>query len=340
VLVAHGTLFVSGLFGIEMTLAGAYLFGAIISPTDPMAIKRITEGIRGNRTWATIIQGESLFNDAFALVAYTLAAGVVFSTTGSDPAQSLVALFIWEVLVSIGIGLGLALVSGLLLMIFGTNERDGRVLASIGLAAGSYALAAHLGASGPIAVVTTGLAVMWGFHHSRKFHTLDSVRDFWSMSERGLASMFFLLIGLEVLVVDWTLGLVVLGIAAWAVVFFARFLTVILGYLGSTLLYRLGSAVHFITPLTVGGVRGSISVALALSLPVVATDTLGQRKTIIALTFGAVVIGLLLQSSALELMSRKFNARQSNHPKFRHGVRSVLVGARQKRHRSQRRSRK
>ena len=335
ILVAIGTYWIGIALGIPMSPSIALLFGAIIAPTDPIAVSKITEKIKGWRTWKAIVTGESLFNDAIALIIFTLVLGSILGEEMPGGNVHFMEMFLQEVLIAVGIGLGVVIAVGLLGFIMDPENMEGRLLIGIGAASGSFTAADSLGGSGPVAVVTTGLATMWILRTSPSIRPMPAVMNTWSLIERCLASMFFLLIGVEVLTVNWQLGFILLGIGAWLTVFLARVTTVTIGYAGLAVLMKLGSAYQFIMPVSLAGVRGALSVALALSLPMQLGGSPENRELILAMTFGAVVIGILLQSSALMAASESLNRHRASRVRLRRPLRSVLFAARGKRHRRQ-----
>ena len=245
------------------------------------------------------------------------------------------ALFLKEVLIAVGVGLGLVTCMALISFLMDPNNLEGRLMIGIGLAAGSFSVSESLGGSGPIAVVTAGITTMWILKNAQGIRPMPGVLNIWRLIEHCLASMFFLLIGIEVLTVDWRIAFILLGVGAWATVFFARVLTVIIGYVGMAVIMKVGSAFYFIMPVSLAGVRGALSVALALSLPVTLGNSDDNRELILAMTFGAVVIGILLQSCGLMAASGAMNTHRSDRVRLRKPLRSVLVSAREKRHRRQ-----
>jgi CPA1 family monovalent cation:H+ antiporter len=332
VLVAIGTYYIGIALNVPISPSIALLFGAIIAPTDPIAVSKVTEKIKGWRTWKAIVTGESLFNDAIALIIFTLVLNSILGQSNPE-SEHFLQMFLKEVLIAVGVGVGLVFVIGCFAFLMHSDSIEGRFMVGIGIAAGSYSLADAFGGSGPIAVVTAGLTTMWAMRNSPSMKPNPMVMNYWNVIEHCLASMFFLLIGFEVLTVDWKIAFVLLGVSAWAAVFFARVVTVTIGYASLAIILKLGSMFYFVMPVSLAGVRGALSVALALSLPMsLGTDT-ESRSMILAMTFGAVVIGIILQSSGLMATANMLNRHRSNRVRLRKPLRSVLVSARGKRRR-------
>lgn len=309
------------LSGVAFAFSGALVFGAIIAPTDALAVHPLLDRISGKRSWKTIISGESLFNDAMALLLVVVF--TKFATTGElAKSSSLMVEFLREAGIAIGVGLGTAVVAAAAGIIGGNRSKLGRMLISMSLATGSYALATRFDASGPIAVVTAGLAIMYALNKSKHIKPIEDSTIFWGFVEQVLAAMFFFLIGLEVLTVKWSWFLVGMAAVGWIVVLAARFITVLIGYGSMAVMIRFGKARDFIFPMTFAGVRGAISIALALSLPV-ASD-FPYRGQIIVMTFGAVVIGLLIQGGALILMAEPLEHAEESTLRLRKPFRNLL----------------
>ena len=114
-------------------------------------------------------------------------------------------------------------------------------------------------------------------------------------------------------------------------------MTVGIGYIGLTVLFRLGSAFYFIMPVSLAGVRGALSVALALSLPEVIAGNAASKELILAMTFGAVVVGILLQGACLLKASSSLNKHRSNRVRLRKPIRSVMVSAKERQRQRRRR---
>ena len=318
--VGFGCWFGGNLSGFPISLVSALLFGAIISPTDVTAVSKVIDRIPESRAWKSILIGESLFNDAIALLLVTVfiqfATNHAANTTGSE----LALIFIRDLGLAVGIGAGLAIAVSMLSYACGDVSEEGRILLSISLATGSYTLAIAFDASGPIAVVTAGLTVMWMIRKAPNFKPMESGKVFWSIIERGFSGMFFLLMAFESLFLDWTWFFLFVGIGGWIMVLVSRLLTVLVGYGTTSLFLNLGSAVHFLAPMTLAGVRGAISVALAISLP----DSIADVDRIQAMVYGTVVLGILVQGGMLLLLAHRLKGSKEESLKLRAPLRSLI----------------
>ena len=278
-------------FGVDMPLIWALVFGALISPTDPVAVLSLLKSVRIPETLEVKIAGESLFNDGVGVVVFTIMLAV--ATGGND----ISAAHIGEVFVVEAVGgavLGLLVGFVAVRLMRSIDNYSIEILITLALVAGLYAIAQRLHMSGPIAVVVAGLLVgNRGAETAMSEETRSYMFQFWEVVDEILNSVLFLLIGLEVLVIRINPSLAGLALVAIPIVLAARFIAVSVPIsllsLGKT--FTPGS----IPVLTWGGVRGGISVALALSLPLVAEKQAILVATYIIVIFSIVVQGLTIR---------------------------------------------
>ena len=289
-LVGTGLWIVLPWLGVGLPLMHCLLFGALISPTDPIAVMGILKSAGAPKNLELVISGESLFNDGVGVVIFSLLAGMLAS--GSAPTVSVA----FELLLREaggGIAFGLALGGLLFYMLKSVDSYQVEVLLTLAAVMGGYALASHLHVSGPLAMVVAGLITGNG---GRALAMSDTTRRnvdmFWELLDEMLNAVLFVLIGMEVLLISFSAPLLLGGAAAIAVTLLARSLTVGLPVALLPGVFKLppGSARVLIW----GGLRGGISVALALSLP------LGPgRSTVLALTYVVVVFSILVQGLSI-----------------------------------------
>jgi monovalent cation:H+ antiporter, CPA1 family len=274
------------LLGLPLGLIHGLLFGALISPTDPIAVLGLLKKAGVPKSLEIIFAGEALFNDGVGVVVFTALLGIAASGGGVS-VGGVALLFLVEAVGGVAFGLGAGYLA--YWMLKRVDDYQVEVLITLALVAGGYSLAGVLHVSGPIAMVVAGLLIG---NHGRRLamseqtrHNLDT---FWELADGILNAILFLLIGFELLVVKLSPALVVAGLATIPMVLLARFLSV---GIPVTLLRRFRTfSPHVVKILTWGGLRGGISVALALSLP----RGLG-RDVILAVTYAVVVFSILVQ---------------------------------------------
>lgn len=302
-LVAAMTWAVTQMVGIELTVLQCLLFGAVISPTDPIAVLGIVKKAGAPRSLETKISGESLFNDGIGVVLFLVLSGIAAGGSHGgeghgDAAMSASGVLILPAEEVIGGGvLGLIIGGIAYLMLKTVDDYRVEVMITLAVVFGGYAAADALHFSGPLAMVAAGLLIG---NHGRRLGMSDKTRkhldDFWELVDEMLNAVLFVLVGLEVLVVTWTGSAVVAGLVLIPAVLLARFLAV-----GTPIsVFRLwrGFTPHAVKILTWGGLRGGISVALALSLrqqlhddAPVASDLI-LTATYMIVTFSIIVQGM------------------------------------------------
>ncbi len=300
--------------GIALPLLHCMLFGALISPTDPIAVIGILQSAKAPKDMELVIAGESLFNDGVGVVVFSLLLGILAS--GSLPTLSQAGLLLLREAGG-GIAFGLLLGWSTVRLLHSIDEYKIEVLLTLAAVMGGYALASHLHISGPLAMVVAGLMVGNGGRARAMSDTTRRYVDmFWELIDEILNAVLFVLIGMEVLLIAFTRPLLLAGVAAIAVTLVARTLSVGLPVHLGRRFFGLphGSA----QVLTWGGLRGGISVALALSLP--AGDA---RNTVLALTYCVVVFSILVQGLSIGRVvrastrdGRRGRSSKSSQPDF------------------------
>lgn len=290
--VAIMMVWVFSLLGLNVPWVYCLVFGALISPTDPVAVLDMLRRAGAPRALETGIAGESLFNDGIGVVAFVTCYQLLGPSSGQGPDwPHFWLLMLWQIFGGLGLGVLLGWITYHLLRT--VDDYSVEILLTLALVAGGYALATALGFSGPLAIVAAGLII--GNVARRQVmteRTRERLDDFWELIDGILNAVLFVLIGLAVLSLRPTGGAVVAGCLAVPVVLAARWLSV--GAL-MTLLWPERDRpfpAHSIKLLTWGGLRGGIPVALALSLPPGHEREVLLTATYIIVVFSVVVQGL------------------------------------------------
>ena len=282
-----GTLsyYLFGLVGLDLPFLSCLLFGALISPTDPIAVLGILRTAGAPKSLEIKMTGESLFNDGVGVVIFVVLLGIVGHGVASPGGVAL--LFLEEA--GGGVVLGVALGYLTYFMLKSVDNYQVEILLTLALVMGGYALADALHTSGPIAVVVAGLIVgSYARHMAMSDTSREYLDTFWELVDELLNAILFVMIGLEMLILTFQGQYLLAGLIAIPIVLLARLLSV--GLPVKLFSFRQTFAPKATTILTWGGLRGGISVALALSLP-----PGGARDAIVTVTYVVVAFSILVQ---------------------------------------------
>jgi CPA1 family monovalent cation:H+ antiporter len=305
VLVGGLTWFLLVLMGVPVSLIYCLLFGALISPTDPIAVLALLKQLQAPKSLEVTIAGESLFNDGIGVVLFLGLWEVATGGHGFDPGR-LAALFLREAVGGAAFGLAAGYLAYRLLK--SVDNYHVEILLSLALVSGGYALANALHLSGAIAMVMAGLLIG---NHGRLFALSPAaVRHldlFWELIDEVLNAVLFVLLGLEVLVVTFTIRYLAVGVLAVPIVLSARLVSV--GLPVWLLRRRRPVERGTVRVLTWGGLRGAICVAMALSLPRhVEGASVAEREVILVATYVVVVFSILVQGLTIGPLARRWLA--------------------------------
>jgi CPA1 family monovalent cation:H+ antiporter len=273
------------LVGLPLPFLYCLLFGALISPTDPIAVMGVLRQARLPKALEMKIVGESLFNDGVGVVIFLVVLNLL--PKASVSVTDILALFAEEALGGAALGLALGYVA--YRMLRSVDNYQVEILITLALVMGSFALADLLHTSGPIAVVVAGLLIgnqgrQWAMSEKTREH-LD---NFWELLDELLNAVLFVLIGLEVLVLSFQRSYLLAALAAIPLVLAARWVSVFVQVKAFSFAREFSD--RTIAILTWGGLRGGISVALALSLPVGP-----ERDALVTITYAVVIFSILVQ---------------------------------------------
>ncbi|MDO6483772.1 cation:proton antiporter [Shimia thalassica] len=292
-----------------MPLMIALVYGALISPTDPVAVLGVLREANLRKSLETKIAGESLFNDGVGYVVFLVLSGIAFAGMGHGDAHGAVdhgaselddaaLLFVQEAVGGAVLGLVLGWITFRVMRQI--DDYPLEVLLTLGLAFGGYELAVALHVSAPIMAVCAGLLIGdIGTKHGMSEQTREYVDAFWKLVDEILNAVLFLLIGFEVFAVAFDMEYLISGVLAIGLALFARLVAVAVPILILKPFRSFGPGV--IPIMTWGGLKGGISVALALSLPDNEWKPLILTATYIVVIFSIIVQGLTIAPLAGKL---------------------------------------
>ncbi len=300
-IIGYITSLLLSLLGFNFSFTYCLLFGALISPTDPIAVMSTLKKIGIAKSLETKIAGESLFNDGVGVVVFIVILGIIQQPEQLSP-MSVATILAEEAIGGVLFGFILGLVGIYLLK--SVDNYQVEALITLALVMGGYSLALKLHTSGPIAVVVAGLIIG---NHGRAYAMSDRTRarldDFWELLDEILNVILFLLIGLEVMVLQFELSYLVAGLLAIPLIVAARFFSVGIPITFLKATTPIQYSPHAIKILAWGGIRGGISVALALSLP----DGL-ERDTFLVMTYIIVIFSIVVQGLTIGKLAKRFGA--------------------------------
>ncbi|WP_150468114.1 cation:proton antiporter [Francisella sp. SYW-9] len=299
------------LVNFNISFGYCLVFGALISPTDPIAV---ISTLAGNKSIPkhikTRVVGESLFNDATGIVLFVVLSNIFFFGSGGEfghaiNSHSSINTYVWlitkQIATEAGGGIILGYIFAQVALIFLKTNRDSEtsIFVTLAVASMGYVIAHSLQVSGPIAMVVAGLFIGNNLSESKKSYPeqVDKVDNFWMVIDNMLNSFLFILIGLELTSIPFNMGAFWVGVAGIFIVTFARLISISIPITVIDKKLTKGSVKDNLL-VAWSGVRGGISLALALSLP-------DEGHVIVSLTYTVVILSILAQGSTLKVVVNK-----------------------------------
>ncbi len=286
-IVGGGFFYLARVIGYEVPIIWCLVFGALISPTDPVAVMAIIKRAKVSARLEATVAGESLFNDGVGVVVFAI---LLEAATRGEQLSVIHALELFALEAGGGILIGLGVGWIAFRAMRSIDQYNVEVMISLAVVMGGYALASHLHVSGPVAMAVAGLLIgNAGVAHAMSAQTQRYLLGFWSLIDEILNAVLFLLIGLEVVTIPSDGRLLLLGLGAIPLVLLARGAAVV----APLVLVRPFVSLGRIAPITLiwGGLRGGISVALALGLPEGPARLFALTATYIVVLFSVIVQG-------------------------------------------------
>jgi CPA1 family monovalent cation:H+ antiporter len=302
-LVGLGSWWLLGALGVGLPLIFCLLLGALISPTDPIAVGSILRDLGAPPRLMTTITGESLFNDGVGVVLFLVLLGIA---TGGHGSEATVTGVLQLLVVEVGGGVVWGAALGIVAygMLKSVDNYQVEIMVTLALVTAGYAMAGQLHISGPLAMVVAGLLIG---NHGRRLAMSERTRErldgFWELVDELLNALLFVMIGVEVLVLAFSVPAVVAGIMMIPLTLLARWIAVSIPL--SALRGRHGLPRRAAEILTWSGLRGGISVALALSLPAGPERDLPLTITYVVVAFSIVVQGLSVETVVRRLVEEE-----------------------------------
>lgn len=298
-IIGISTYFVTGWFGYDIHLISCLLFGALISPTDPIAVIGILSQYQIPQKLKTEIIGESLFNDGVGVVVFAVIYSLIIGGDNSFTIANISKIFALEVFGGLAIGLIIGYIGYLLMK--NIDHYQTEIMITLALVTGGYSVASHFHASGPLAMVVAGLFIgNKGKEHAMSDITAEYIDKFWELIDEICNTILFVLMGLEIFLVPFDTSYIAVGAILILVALAARYISLLPAFfLFNRKETRKGLNLFV---LTWGGLRGGISIALALSL---ANKTEGSSMFIVC-TYCIVLFSIIIQGLSIQKLLNKY----------------------------------
>lgn len=293
------TKLIVGLFHYDVELISCFLFGALISPTDPIAVIGILSQYSIPKKLKTEIIGESLFNDGVGVVVFAVIFSLISGGSEAFTASKVFKIFAVEVIGGLGIGFVIGYIGYLLMKSIDHYQTE--ILITLAVVTGGYSIAAEFHASGPLAMVVAGLLIgNKGKEKAMSDITAEYVDKFWELIDEICNTILFVLMGLEIFLVPFDTSYLLIGSILIFVALLSRYISLLPAFF---VFNRKESNKSLnLAVLTWGGLRGGISIALALSL----NNKLPGSNLFIVSTYCIVLFSILVQGLSINKLLKRY----------------------------------
>lgn len=306
---------VSWLIGLQIDLIYCIVFGALISPTDPIAVLAIIKNLRAPKRLSMQVEGESLFNDGVGLVIFVTVFAVAFG--GQEASFSgIMSLFLQEAIGGILFGFVIGFIAHLL--ISATDDGSLEILLTLTIPTAGFMLANMLHVSGALAMVVSGIMIgNWTRRSGFSEQSQRYLDHFWEMIDHFLNSLLFFLIGFALLLIDFNIYGVLLMILAVPICLASRYVSLWIPY---KVLQRFRTYNPYtLKIMTWGGLRGGLALAMALSIPsktAFVGEGIDVRDLILVMTYSVVMFSILVQGVTIEKSIQKSKTVDPNKEEY------------------------
>lgn len=298
-IIGSATSILLSMFGYEIIPVHCFLFGALISPTDPIAVTGILNKYKIPQKLKSELIGESLFNDGIGLVAFTVIYSLIMDGRDAVTAGKVAEIFCIEVIGGLGIGLAIGYIAYMMMKTI--DHYPTEIMVTLAVVTGGYSLATWTHASGPLAMVAAGLLIgNYGKENAMSDLTAEYVDKFWELIDEICNTVLFVLMGLEIFLVPYNPTYLLIGCILIVVVLAARYISLLPAFF----LFNKREprkSLH-LAVLTWGGLRGGISIALALSL----NNSIRESNLFIVSTYCIVLFSILAQGLSINRLLQKY----------------------------------
>ncbi|MCA2016826.1 sodium:proton antiporter [Vibrio tritonius] len=306
-----------GYVGIPISFIYCCLFGALISPTDPIAVLAIVKKMKAPQRISIQIEGESLFNDGVGLVVFVTIFQIAFSSS-TPTIGGTIELFAHEAIGGVLFGAVLGALFHFLIKV--TQDSLMRIILTMLVPTAGYVMAEHIGVSGPLAMVVAGIIIGNITRNLLSEEESYQLTHLWELTDEILNAILFLLIGLIMMTFSFHRIDLVAVVIAIPLVLCARYLSVRLSYVGFNRFRRYNS--ESVKILTWGGLRGGLALAMAMAIPSGVTTPIAHvelKEIFVLMTYAVVLFSIIVQGSTITPMITKAkHVDQSQTPITQH----------------------